>query len=231
MSSVNAQPDPPATSKEAVPADSEQMDDVAKTVSTSTARTPSRSGVGPFSGYRDMIISMAVLLPIVAFVAVLSRGCSFSPGGPTVDPSQMPRVDSHAVFAESARRLSFPIRDPALPANWRASTVEQRLAPGGASAVRVSWITDGGRYMRLVQTTAEEGALVADETGGGRPIARGAIPVAGQQWVSYQGANDEQAWARQAGGVIWVITGDGVDAEFSVLANAVETARPLPRVR
>lgn len=205
MSGVNAQPESPPGSK------------------------PPRSRSGLGSGYRDMIISMAVLLPIVAFVALLSRGCSFSPGGPTVDPAQMPKADAHAIYTEAARRLSFPIREPMLPAGWRASTVNQRLAPGNASAVRVSWITDGGRYLRFVQTTAEEGALVADETGGGQPAAQGPVDVSGQQWVSYTGANGEQAWTRKAEGVIWLITGDGVASEFTVLAKAVESAQPLPR--
>jgi hypothetical protein len=98
--------------------------------------------------------------------------------------------------------------------------------------VRIGWITAGGRYLRLVQTTAAEGALVIEETatkGGGPPIARGPVQVAGQQWVDYTGSNGEQAWVRAANGVTWLITGDGTVDEFTALARAIEVAPPLPR--
>src|SRR5436190_13602027 len=58
-------------------------------------------GAGP----RDMIISMLVMLPLVGIVALLSRGCAFTPGGPTVDASKLPVVVVHPVFVEAARRL------------------------------------------------------------------------------------------------------------------------------
>jgi hypothetical protein len=181
------------------------------------------------AGSRDMVLSMLILLPIVGLIALLGRGCSFSPGGPTVDPSQLPAIDSHPTLVASARRLDFPLREPVPPPGWRASAVDLAKAPAGASAVRVSWITGGGRYLRLVQTTADEGALVAAETGAA-PTGAEPIQAAGAQWVDYTGGNGEHAWARRAGGVEWLITGDGLPSEFTALAEAVSVAAPLPRV-
>ncbi|HEY4006000.1 MAG TPA: DUF4245 domain-containing protein [Pseudonocardia sp.] len=188
------------------------------------ARPRTVLGAGP----RDMILSMLVLLPIVGLVALIGRGCSFSPGGVSVDPSSMPTVDVHAIYTEAARRLPFPIREPATPVGWRASSSDQRLAPGGASAVRVGWITDGGRYLRLVQTPAEEGALVVAETGGGPPTANGPVTVGNQQWVDYTGANSEHAWVSHADGVTLLLTGDATPDEFHTLAEAAQRAVPLP---
>jgi hypothetical protein len=174
-----------------------------------------------------MLISMLILLPIIAVLAFLGRGCSFSPGGPTVDPSATPNVDTRQALAAAAHQVAFPLRDPAVPPGWRANVVDQRKAPGDVNAVRVGWITAGGRYLRLVQTTAEEGALVAAETGG-PPGSAVPVQAAGLTWVNYTGANNEQAWAHRADGVEWLITGDGIVPEFQILAAALAKAPPLP---
>jgi hypothetical protein len=174
-----------------------------------------------------MLISMLILLPIIGLLAFLGRGCSFSPGGPTVDPSATPNVDTRQALAAAAHQVAFPLRDPAVPPGWRANVVDQRKAPGDVNAVRVGWITAGGRYLRLVQTTAEEGALVAAETGG-PPGSAVPVQAAGLTWVNYRGANSEQAWAYRADGVEWLITGDGIVPEFQILAAALAKAPPLP---
>jgi uncharacterized protein DUF4245 len=190
------------------------------------ARRMSALGARP----RDMVISLLILLPMVGVVALLGRSCSFSPGGPTVDPSAMPRVDVHGPLVAAAREVPFAVREPSLPAGWRANSVDQRPAPGGASAVRIGWVTDGGRYLRLVQTSSatDEGALVAAETEG-PPTAAQPVDVAGAAWVRYTGGNGEQAWARQVDGARWLITGDGDEPEFRLLATAVAAAPPLRR--
>ncbi|HEY0578548.1 MAG TPA: DUF4245 domain-containing protein, partial [Pseudonocardia sp.] len=176
-----------------------------------TARATTTLGAGP----RDMLISMLILLPIVGLMAFLGRGCSFSPGAPTMDPSAIPTVDTRQALGAAARQVPFPLRQPVPPGGWRANVVDQRKAPGDASAVRVGWITPAGRYLRLVQTTAEEGALVAAETGG-PPGSAAPVQAAGLTWVNYTGANNEQAWAYRADGVEWLITGDGIVPEFQI---------------
>jgi hypothetical protein len=175
-----------------------------------------------------MLISMLILLPIIGLLAFLGRGCSFSPGGPTVDPSRLPGIDAHGALSAAARATPFAVREPVVPAGWRANAVDQRPAPGGAKAVRIGWVTDGGRYLRLVQSTAEEAALVTAEAGG-PPTGAGPLSVAGAPWVAYTGGNGEQAWTRREDGVQLVVTGDGVPAEFRTLAEAVSVAKPLPR--
>lgn len=182
---------------------------------------------------RDMVLSLLLLLPLVGFLAFLGRSCSFSPLGPSVDPNgpaARVQVNPHPPLSAAARRVSFPVREPATPAGWRVTSVDQRPAPGGAGAIRLSWLTGGGRYMRLVQTTAaaEEGALVTDETAGPRGPAA-PVTAAGGQWVGYPGHNGEQAWTRVVDGARWLVTGSGTPEEFQALASAVTAAAPLPR--
>ena len=175
-----------------------------------------------------MLISLLVLLPIVGLVAALGRGCSFAPGGPTVDSSRLPSLDIHGPLVAAARAVPFELREPAVPARWRANAVDQRPGPGGAPTVRVGWVTTAGRYLRLVQSAAEEGALVAAETGG-PPAAARPVAAAGAGWVDYRDGNGEHAWARGVDGVEWLITGDATPAEFARLARALGAAAPLPR--
>jgi hypothetical protein len=186
----------------------------------------SKLGASP----RDLVISMLILLPIVGLVALLGRGCSFSPGGPTADPSSLPSVDPRPALVAAAPGIGFPLRLPSVPAGWHATVVDLGPGPADASAARVSWITDGGRYLRLVQSGAEEGALVEAETDG-PPTGARPVRAAGAQWVDYTGHNGEQAWARRDGAVEWLITGDGSPAEFTALAAAVVASPPLPAAR
>jgi hypothetical protein len=188
-------------------------------------RAKARTVLG--AGSRDMVISMLILLPIVGLVALLGRSCSFSPGGPTFDSSQMPSTDPHPTLVAAAARLGFPVREPMPPAGWRATVVNLDPAPGPARAVRISWITTGGRYLRAVQTTAAEEPLVAAETGGA-PTRAVPLRAAGVSWVDYTGGNGEQAWARRDGPVEWLITGDALPAEFTALAGALVHAPVLP---
>jgi hypothetical protein len=176
-----------------------------------------------------MLFSLLILLPLIGIFALLGRSCSFSPFGPTVEQSSAPSVDAGGTLRAFADRAPFPVREPVLPPDWRATSVDQRLAPGGARAVRVGWLTGSGHYLRLVQTNAEEGALVSAESLG-LPTAAAPLSVAGVEWVRYTGGNGEPAWTRRADGVQWLITGSGVDAEFRALATAVAAAPPLPRV-
>jgi hypothetical protein len=179
---------------------------------------------------RDILLSIVVLLPVIGLVALVGRGCSFSPGGPTVDPDSAPRVDATPALVAAARQLPFPVRDPAVPPAWRANSTDRRPAPGDQSAVRVGWLTDGGRYLRLVQTAPapDEAPLVTAETQA-PPQALGVVDVAGRTWVRYAAPRGEEAWVTTADGVRWLITGDGTEADFRTLAGAVAAAPPLAR--
>jgi hypothetical protein len=186
---------------------------------------PSRSAMT----VRDLLGALVVLAVIVLVVGGLTRGCSFAPGGPSVDPNAAPRVDAPVQLRALAGSTSFPLRVPAVPADWRANSVDTvRVGPAASRAVRVGYLTPAGRYLRVVQSDADEAALLALEARG-TPIASGATDVAGRTWVTYADDTREPIRIADLDGVRVLITGSGDDDEFRTLAAAVTGGVALPR--
>ncbi|MGQ0575284.1 MAG: DUF4245 domain-containing protein [Pseudonocardia sp.] len=180
---------------------------------------PPRSSLG----VRQLVGAILVLLPVILLFGGLSR-CSFSPGGPSFDPSAGPSVDAPALLRDLAPQVPFVLRVPAVPPGWRANAVD-RAALDGGSAVRVGYLTGAGRYVQLVQSDAAEEIVVRDAAGA-LPPGRGTVEVAGRVWVVYGGA--EPVWVADVDGVRLLVTGSGDDAEFRVLAAAVLAGARLP---
>jgi hypothetical protein len=145
----------------------------------------------------------------------------------------MPSVNASRELTGAAKRVDFPVRSPALPDGWRsnsANTVPIGTGNEATTAVRVGWITSGGNYLRLSQSKAAVGALVAMEAGGDvPPDARGTVDVSGTSWTKYPGKGSETSWVLSADGVQLLITGSGTEDEFRTMAQATQTAKPLPR--
>src|SRR5256885_14038812 len=97
-----------------------------------------------------MIGAVVVLLVIIGAVVGFTRGCSFSPGGPSVTPPTR-TVDVAANLAAAASSVDFPIRRPDVPEAWRANSSSTTAVGRGASViVRIGWLTPG-RYLPLSQ--------------------------------------------------------------------------------
>jgi hypothetical protein len=177
---------------------------------------------------RDMVGAVVVLVVIVLVFAGVTRSCSFAPGGPSVEPGAGPTVDAPAQLRVLAGSMPFPLRVPVLPPGWRATTVDTaRVGPVGARAVRTGYLTSEGRYLRLVQSDADEAALLASEAKG-PPVASGPVVVNGTTWVSYTDDTREPIRIAALDGVRLLITGSGSDDEFRTLAAAATGGRVLP---
>jgi hypothetical protein len=181
-----------------------------------------------------MVLSLAALLLILLAVLGFSRGCSFSPGGPTIDTSSAPTVDAHGALAGIAAGEDFPVRDPKVPADWHANSTDSITIGAGAQArpvVRVGWLTPSGGYLRLSQTQGGARELIASETDDPKsePAATGTLDVSGVSWTIYPARRDETSWLASVGGVRLLISGNGREADFRTLAQAVQTAPPLPK--
>jgi Protein of unknown function (DUF4245) len=192
---------------------------------------------------------------VVLALGGLTRGCSFAPGGPTTDPSAGPTVDAPAQLRALAGSTPFALRVPAVPADWRANAVgTERVGPAAHLAVRTGYVTPAGRYLRLVQSDAEETELLAAEAkdagasprpaseertaSGSRPsdaeargtaVASGAVDVAGTTWVTYTDGTREPIRVADVDGVRLLITGSGDDDEFRTLAAATTGGEVLRR--
>lgn len=180
----------------------------------------------------DMLGALLILIPI-ALLIVGVRSCTFAPAGPQIDQDAGPTVDAPARLGEYARTSAFALRVPAV--GWRSNSTDRGPVAGGGTAVRVGYLTEQGRYLRLVQSDASEEALLGSEFGGAAPVARGVTPAAGLSWVTYEAANGEpvrvaSAPATAPGGpaVRLLITGSGNDDEFRTLAEATLRGRVLP---
>jgi Protein of unknown function (DUF4245) len=180
---------------------------------------------------RHMVGAVLAVVAMVLVIGGLTRGCSFSPGGPSVDPAGIPTVDAAAELRLQAPRVPFPLRVPAVPADWRSNAVSQDRVEGGR-AVRVGYVTPEGRYLRLVQSDATEEALLATEST--TAVGRGTDDVAGQTWVVYGDGSDEpirvaDVPAPGAGSVRMLITGSGSDGDVRALAEGAVTGEVIAR--
>jgi hypothetical protein len=171
---------------------------------------------------RDMLGALVVLVLVVLVAGGISRSCTFAPTGPTVDASRLPVVDAPAELARLAPDSSFPLRVPAVPADWRANAVDRTSLPEGGRTVRIGYLTPDGRYLRLQQGDASEEAMLRAEAGAAAP-GQGVVDVDGQRWVAYTGERGEPIWITEVAGepaVRMLVTGSGSDADFRMLAAA-----------
>ncbi|WP_025354519.1 DUF4245 domain-containing protein [Kutzneria albida] len=184
-------------------------------------------------GARDMLLSLAALLVVIFAILGLGRGCSFSPGGPTVDSGAAPTVDEAAQLKGAAAGVDFPVREPALPTGWRANsaaTVPVGLGDRSRPAIQIGWLTAGGAYLRLSQSQADAADLAKSETEGTTaPSATGTVEVKGVRWTVYPARRQERSWLTERDGVRLLISGSAQEAEFRVLAEATQTAPLVAR--
>jgi hypothetical protein len=172
---------------------------------------------------RDMLGALVVLALVVLAAGGLTRSCTFAPTGPTVDASRLPVADVPAELARLAPDTPFPLRVPAVPADWRANAVDRTSLPDGGRTVRTGYLTPDGRYLRLQQADATEEALLRAEAGDAPAPAQGVVDVDGQRWVAYTAGRGEPIWITEVAGdapVRMLVTGSGSEADFRTLAAA-----------
>jgi hypothetical protein len=176
---------------------------------------------------RDIVGAMVVLLVVVGAVVGLTRGCSFSPGGPTI-AAPTNTVDLTKGLAAAASTVDFPVRRPQVPQGWRASSSSTGPVGRGASViVRVGWLTPD-RYVQLSQSGGAVADVVATETGRDDAESTGSVDVDGVRWTTYPGRRSEQAWTTRLDRTTVLITGTGTETDFRALATAMQATSPLP---
>lgn len=182
---------------------------------------------------RDMIGAVVVLLVIIGAVLAFYGGCEFSPGGPTVDPKTAPSVDASRDLGLAARSTAFPVRQPAVPKDWRPNSTSTTAVGAGATAsvvVRVGYVTPAGTFVQLSQSGGDVGEIVAKEAGHAEPPKpTGTVEVDGVTWTTYPGRRDEDAWVADLDDVVLLVTGSGTEQQFRQLAKAAQEATPLAR--
>lgn len=179
---------------------------------------------------RDMLVSMVILAIAVLVLAGITKGCSFSPGGPSTSSAGLQTVDVTGELQAAAGQVKFPLREPRLPGGWHANSdsVGPLGTNGSDQAVRVGWITPGGRYLQLSQSDGTVADLVRTAAGLDDDTsvqATGTQVVSGTKWTVYPGVRSESSWATDLGTVRLFITGNGTTNEFRTIAAATVTGQ------
>lgn len=204
------------------------------TTEGSTSEEAPAQGRGRRSGgMRDMLLSMIVLAVIALVLAALTRGCSFSPGGPSTNSSLLPAVDVGAELQAAAGQMKFPLHQMSLPSGWRANSDSvDPVGPNGVDqAVRIGWITPAGHYLQVSQSNATSVDLVRSAASLGDDASvspTGTQLVHGTKWTVYPGVRDESSWVTDPGPERLFITGNGTTSEFATLAEATMSGQPVP---
>jgi Protein of unknown function (DUF4245) len=180
---------------------------------------------------RDMLGAMVLLVAIIGAVMWFYGGCSFSPGGPSVDSATVPSADASGELSRTAGSVEFPVREPSVPKDWRANSASTGPVGSGASGnvvVRVGWVTSSGGFVQLSQSGGAASDVLVKETGQAEaPASTGEVEVDGVTWQSYPARRDEPAWVTELDGAVLLITGSASEDEFRQLAAATQKATPL----
>jgi hypothetical protein len=196
-------------------------------------RPAGRSG----HGLRDMVISMAVLVVAILGLAAITHSFTFSPGGPSTSGATVPSVDPSQQYQLAVGQVHFPLRQPKLPAGWQANSADLDQVAGANTIgnqpndVRVGWITPTGHYLALAESSAAAADLARQEAGlpaDTQMTVEGQVQVGTHQWVIYSGTRSEQSWVLDLGSVRLLVTGNGSQAEFVTMAEAVQSAPVIP---
>ncbi|MFC9996644.1 DUF4245 domain-containing protein [Nocardia sp. NPDC127526] len=177
--------------------------------------------------WKDLLWSLLPLVLICLVIAGVASQCTFTANGPT--QGQIPHLDVDKALADDAKLMPFPIRKPALAADWKPNSGKRDTitGAGGGEVSTVGYITPQGSYMQLTQTNATEEALAKQVTG--TRYATGAEQIGDRKWVVYAEPGTESAWITDFGDVRVLIKGAGNPNAFKTLATAVGSAQPLPR--
>ena len=177
---------------------------------------------------KDMIWSLIPLLLLCAFIAVVSGNCSVGLTGGSGD-DKVPAYDVANGLRADARSVTFPIRLPQTPADWKPNS-GTTVALENTVVSNAGYITASGVYIQLSQTNATQDAVVGYLSDDETLLGAGTRDVGGRKWVAY-GKPDggRTVWVTDLGDVrIGLKSNKAKDDDFSTLASAVLAASPLP---
>jgi hypothetical protein len=186
-------------------------------------------------GVKELAVAVGVLVVAVLGLAALTHSFTFSPGSPSTDVSAGgPSIDPTQQYHLAAGQMHFPLRQPTLPAGWRANSADlDEIGPGATSpnALRIGFITPAGRYVSLAESSADPTDLARQIAGlpDSTPMVdKGTVEVGGKRWTIYQGTRSEVSWSLDLGPVRLLVSGNGDQAEFTTMATAVQSAPVVP---
>lgn len=188
-------------------------------------------------GTKDMGMTMAVVLVVVALIALYGNNVSFAPGGQATE-GPVPTADVVGGFSHAKSTMDFPITVPeGVPDEWHPNSLsisdpdvsnDGIARVGTLKAVRGGWITPQDTYIQLVEAAGDVPQVLANEFGEARQVS-GTVDAGGATWSVTTGVRSEVVWIRTVqsatGETTLLITGNAADEDFRTLAGAVSAAR------
>lgn len=174
--------------------------------------------------HKDMIWSLIPLIAICAVIAVVSGNCSVGLTGGARD-DKTPAYDVTAGLTADAQSMSFPVRLPATPQDWKPNS-GSRGGIDGKTVSNAGYITGDGVYMQLSQTDATEDSLVGYLTTG-QVLGRGVTEAGGAQWVRYAADDGKSVWVTDTQDTRIALYSKADERDFQTMASAVTRATVL----
>lgn len=147
-------------------------------------------------GFRDLVLSMAVVGVFVAFLyAVVWRP----------SPEPVKTVDPTFQLQAARAQADYPVLAPeGLSADWRATSARFEAQGEEATSWFLGYVTPEGAYIAVTQTDAEAQPFIEAQTLEGVPD--GQRTINGADWQQYV-SGDQRSLVRQEADVTTVVTG------------------------
>jgi hypothetical protein len=178
-------------------------------------------------GTKDMVMTMAVVLVVVAFIALYGSRVIFAPGAQPVS-GDVPTADVIGGYRHAQESMDFTVTVPTgIPSSWHPNsfTTSSPTTDGAGTlpTVRGGWVTPDGAYVTLIESSGDEGQVLQNEIGSvGDSDAK--TRAGGATWTVTDGRRSELAWIRTAGGTTLLITGNAPEQDFVTVAESVAAA-------
>jgi hypothetical protein len=165
---------------------------------------------------RDMILSLAVVGLVVAALLLVSPHKAQDPVKP---------IDYGLQFQQASRVAPYPLLGPrGLPERWRPTSADFDGADPAATTWHIGFINPGDEYVAVEQTNGAHEPFVRDK--GKRGEIVGSMPIAGDEWLMYDGPK-YRSLVRAKDGVTTMVTGTATFPELQVMVEALRPAPPI----
>ena len=168
--------------------------------------------------FGDMVRSLGLMAVIVGVLLFIGARYLIAPGS----ADRMPAVDYTSVVQGFREVGGVPAVGPhGLPAGWRANAARLLQPTPGTEQMHVGWALPGSRYAGLDEATGNVDSVLSSVLGTRGQAVQGTTTIGGADWQTRTSSRGEEAFTRQAGRLLVIVTGNATDAQLRALAASL----------
>lgn len=170
---------------------------------------------------------ITLLVMVVMMFGVVATTGIFQFRPDKADNSHVVAVDAKSFLGMERWALDLPLRYPEVPESWVPNSARRTMI-GNQPASKVSWVTEKGQYLELVQSPQPEEVAVKDWDSHARE-KQGTLEAGGVTFTKW-GFDDGETrplYVARIGDVTFGISGVATESDFQTLADAVVAAQPI----